>query len=157
MRQHPQASTADKTLNQYRDQVFEQCGKMGDKPEGLYTLTAPTGTGKTLALLHFALRHCLKHGKKRIIIVLPFLTLAEQNADTYAKIIPNVLVDHSQSDLPEEARELAARWSAPVIITTSVRFFEALFSDRPIRLPKCSTTLQAALWYLTRPRACLPV
>ena len=56
-----QASTADKTLNQYRDQVFEQCGKMGDKPEGLYTLTAPTGTGKTLALLHFALRHCLKH------------------------------------------------------------------------------------------------
>ena len=126
-----QASTADKTLNQYRDRVFEQCGNMGDEPEGLYTLTAPTGTGKTLALLHFALRHCLKHGKKRIIMVLPFLTLAEQNADTYSEIIPNVLVDHSQSDLPEEARELAARWNAPVIITTSVRFFEALFSDRP--------------------------
>ena len=126
-----QASTADKTLNRYRDQVFEQCGNMGDEPEGLYTLTAPTGTGKTLALLHFALRHCLRHGKKRIIIVLPFLTLAEQNADTYSKIIPNVLVDHSQSDLPEESRELAARWSAPVIITTSVRFFETLFSDRP--------------------------
>ena len=126
-----QASTADKTLNRYRDQVFEQCGNMGDEPEGLYTLTAPTGTGKTLALLHFALRHCLKHGKKRIIIALPFLTLAEQNADTYSKIIPNVLVDHSQSDLPEESRELAARWSAPVIITTSVRFFETLFSDRP--------------------------
>lgn len=126
-----QASTADKTLNRYRDQVFKQCGNTGDAPEGLYTLTAPTGTGKTLALLHFALRHCLKHGKKQIIIVLPFLTLAEQNADTYSKIIPNVLVDHSQGDLPEEARELAARWSAPVIITTSVRFFEALFSDRP--------------------------
>lgn len=58
-----QSSTADKALNRYRDQVFEQCGKMGDEPEGLYTLTAPTGTGKTLALLHFALRHCLKHGK----------------------------------------------------------------------------------------------
>ena len=71
-----------------------------------------------MALLHFALRHCLRHGKKRIIIVLPFLTLAEQNAATYAKIIPNVLVDHSQSGLPEDARELAARWSAPVIITT---------------------------------------
>ena len=126
-----QASTADKTLNRYRDQVFEQCGNMGDGPEGLYTLTAPTGTGKTLALLHFALRHCLRHGKKRIIIVLPFLTLAEQNAKTYSEIIPNVLVDHSQSDLPKEARELAARWSAPLIITTSVRFFEALFSDRP--------------------------
>lgn len=126
-----QNSTADKTLNMYRDQVFEQCGKMGDEPEGLYTLTAPTGTGKTLALLHFALQHCLRHGKKRIIIVLPFLTLAEQNAATYSKIVPNVLVDHSQSDLPEAARELAARWSAPFIITTSVRFFEGLFSDRP--------------------------
>lgn len=126
-----QNSTADRTLNACRDQVFEQCGNMGNEPEGLYTLTAPTGTGKTLALLHFSLRHCLKHGKKRIIIVLPFLTLAEQNAATYAKIIPNVLVDDSQSDLPESARELAARWSAPVIITTSVRFFEGLFSDRP--------------------------
>ena len=124
-------SNADKTLNAYRDQVFEQCGKMGDGPERLYTLTAPTGTGKTLALLHFALRHCLKNGKRRIIIVLPFLTLAEQNAKTYENIVPDVLVDHSQSNLPEEARELAARWSAPVIITTSVRFFEALFSDRP--------------------------
>ena len=125
------SSTADRTLNAYRDQVFDRCGKMGGEPEGLYTLTAPTGTGKTLALLHFALRHCLTHGKKRIIIVLPFLTLAEQAAGTYAKIVPNVLIDHSQSDLPEEARELAARWSAPVIITTSVRFFESLFSDRP--------------------------
>ena len=124
-------STADRTLNLYRDQVFEQCGKMGDEAEGLYTLTAPTGTGKTLAMLHFALKHCQKQGKKRIIVVLPFLTLAEQSAETYAKIIPNVLVDHSQSDLSEAARELAARWSSPVIITTSVRFFESLFSDRP--------------------------
>ena len=126
-----QSSTADRSLNTYRDRVFEQCGKMGDEPEGLYTLTAPTGTGKTLALLHFALRHCQEHGKQRIIVVLPFLTLAEQSAEVYSKIIPNVLIDHSQSDLPEDAWELAARWSAPVIITTSVRFFESLFSDRP--------------------------
>lgn len=124
-------STADESLNKYRNLVFDQCGKMGDEPEGLYTLTAPTGTGKTLALLNFALRHCLKHGKKRIIIVLPFLTLAEQNAAVYSEIIPNLLIDHSQSELPEDARELAARWSAPVIITTSVRFFESLFSNRP--------------------------
>ena len=126
-----QHSTADQALNSYRDQVFEQCGKMGREPEGLYTLTAPTGTGKTLALLHFALQHCLRHRKKRIIIVLPFLTLAEQSAKTYSQIIPNVLIDHSQSNLPENARELAARWSSAVIITTSVRFFESLFSDRP--------------------------
>ena len=124
-------STADEALNAYRDRGFEQCGNMGDAPEGLFTLTALTGTGKTLALLHFALRHCLKHGKKRIIIVLPFLTLAEQSAGTYAGIVPNLLIGRSQSDLPEGARELAARWSAPVIITTSVRFWGALLSDRP--------------------------
>ena len=52
-----QSSTADRSLNTYRDRVFEQCVKMGNEPEGLYTLTAPTGTGKTLALLQFALRH----------------------------------------------------------------------------------------------------
>lgn len=95
-----QSSTADRSLNTYRDRVFEQCGKMGNEREGLYTLTAPTGTGKTLALLHFALRHCQEHGKQRIIVVLPFLTLAEQSAEVYSKIIPNVLIDHSQSDLP---------------------------------------------------------
>ena len=161
-----QASTADKTLNQYRDQVFEQCGKMGDKPEGLYTLTAPTGTGKTLALLHFALRHCLKHGKKRIIIVLPFLTLAEQNADTYAKIIPNVLVDHSQSDLPEEARELAARlgekYSIPVLPVNCIDITEqdirdiiaSLLYQFPVQevaldLPGWVTSLESGHWLLS--------
>ena len=94
-------------------------------------MTAPTGTGKTLALLHFALRHARKTGKKRIIIVLPFLTLAEQNASTYEQIIPEILVDHSQSELPESAWELSSRWSVPFVITTSVKFFEALFSNRP--------------------------
>lgn len=126
-----QQSKADAIVNHFRDSVFEQCGEMGRHSEGLFTLTAPTGTGKTLALLHFALQHCLCQNKKRIIIVLPFLTLAEQNAAVYSKIIPDVLVDHSQSDLTETSRELASRWSSPVIITTSVRFFESLFSNRP--------------------------
>ncbi len=124
-------SVADPSLNRMRNELFEQCGNMGDLKEGLFTLTAPTGTGKTLALLHFALRHCVRTGKRRIIVVLPFLTLAEQNTDTYAKIIPDILIDHSQSRLSDEAREYASRWSAPFIITTSVKFFESLFADRP--------------------------
>ena len=84
-----------------------------------------------MAMLHFALRHCQTHGLRRIIVVLPFLTLAEQTEKEYKELIPGLLVDHSQKDLPEEARELAARWDAPLVITTSVRFFESLFSDRP--------------------------
>lgn len=124
-------SVAETSLNQIRNSLFMQCGKMGDAEEGLFTLTAPTGTGKTLALLHFALRHCMAHGKHRIIVVLPFLTLAEQNTATYAQIIPDILVDHSQSNLSDEAREFASRWSTPFIITTSVKFFESLFASHP--------------------------
>ncbi len=124
-------SSSDASLNQIRNDLFEQCGNMGDSAEGLFTLTAPTGTGKTLALLHFALRHCQSSGKRRIIVVLPFLTLAEQNADTYKKIIPDILIDHSQSTLSDDAREFASRWSAPFIITTSVKFFESLFAGHP--------------------------
>lgn len=125
-------SDSDESLNKIRNDLFDICGKCGENSaEGLFTLTAPTGTGKTLALLHFALRHCLTTRKKRIIIVLPFLTLAEQNTNTYEKIIPNVLVDHSQSDISDDAREFTSRWSAPFIITTSVKFFETLFSHKP--------------------------
>lgn len=124
-------SGADPVLNEFRNQLFERCGQAGEQDSDLFTLTAPTGTGKTLALLHFALRHCQYTGKRRIIVVLPFLSLIEQSADIYQKIIPDVIEDHSQSNLSEEMREHAARWDQPFIITTSVRFFEALFADQP--------------------------
>ena len=124
-------SHADPLLNQFRNQLFDRCGQSGEQPGGIFTLTAPTGTGKTLALLHFALRHCQYTGKRRIIVVLPFLSLVEQNAGIYRKIIPEAMEDHSQSNLPDELREHAARWDPPFLITTSVRFFESLFSDCP--------------------------
>lgn len=124
-------SNSDNKLNSIRDLVFDKCGIAGDGAPGVYTLTAPTGTGKTLALMNFALRHCAKHNKKRIIIVLPFLSLTEQNAEVYRKIYSGVLEDHSQSNLCDNEREFSARWRVPVIITTSVKFFETLFSRSP--------------------------
>lgn len=124
-------STAEQGLNRLRDELFDQCGVMGEQPPGLFTLTAPTGTGKTLAMLHFALRHCIANGQRRIIVVLPFLTLTEQNAAVYRNIVPELLEDHSQKELDEEYREYAQRWSVPLIVTTSVRFFETLFASRP--------------------------
>ena len=125
------SSKADSKINKIRNQVFDICGDAGEKQPGLFTLTAPTGVGKTLAMLHFALRHCQKNKMRRIIIVLPFLSLAEQSEKEYCKIVPNILVDHSQKNLPKEIRELASRWDAPMIITTSVKFFESLFADKP--------------------------
>lgn len=125
------SSDSEASLNALRNQLFDQCGTMGEQPPGLFTLTAPTGTGKTLAMLHFALRHCIANGQRRIILVLPYLTLTEQNADTYRKIVPDLLEDHSQKELDEAYREYAQRWSVPLIVTTSVRFFETLFASRP--------------------------
>ncbi len=131
-------STADTGLNRLRNELFDTCGRAGDQKPGLYTLTAPTGTGKTLALLHFALRQCVANGQQRIIIVLPFITLTEQNADEYRKILGDdvLLEDHSQRQLTEEQRFFAQRWDMPVIVTTSVRFFEALFADKAPSLRK---------------------
>lgn len=125
-------SSANPVLNLIRDQFYERCGNAGEEnPEGLFTLTGPTGVGKTLALLHFALRHCAKWNKKRIIVVLPFLSLTEQTVKEYQHIMDSILEDTSQAEWMDEAREYAARWSTPVIITTSVKFFESLFCDRP--------------------------
>ncbi len=126
-------SQAHTELNALRDRVFVRCGQVGAEAEpGVFTLTAPTGTGKTMALLHFALRHCLSHPTlKRIILVLPFLTLTEQSANAYASIVPDILQDHSQSEMDAEAGEHAAKWDSPFIITTSVKFFQTLFANQP--------------------------
>lgn len=125
-------SRSDPELNRLRDLVYDRCGAAGEEhPPGVFTLTAPTGIGKTLALLHFAVRHCIRFHKRRIILVLPFLTLTEQSEQVYRNIVPEILPDHSQSSLTDEQRELAERWDAPFIITTSVKFFESLFADLP--------------------------
>lgn len=126
-----QASSSATEVNKLRNQVFERCGEAAATPAGLFTLTAPTGVGKTLAMMNFALRHCKQNNLPRIIVVLPYLSLAEQTQSVYQNIFPEILVDHSQQELTEETRDMAARWAAPVIITTSVRFFESLFSDKP--------------------------
>lgn len=117
-------------VNALRDLLFERCGEAAEQKEGLFTLTAPTGTGKTLALLHFALQHAVKYKKSRIIIVLPFLALTEQSYQVYSKIIPEILQDHSQSELDDRQREFAERWESPFIITTSVKFFQVLFAQK---------------------------
>ena len=135
-------STSDKRINKIRNKVYKDCLEASELPPGLFTLTAPTGSGKTLALLSFALHHGKKYEKKRVIIILPYLTLIEQNAAIYRKICPNLLEDHSlvaTHKIPEDEKvraEITARWSAPIIVTTAVNFFETLFSDDPGELRK---------------------
>jgi CRISPR-associated endonuclease/helicase Cas3 len=137
-------SSATNSVKELREQVTSACADAADLPIGIFTLTAPTGSGKTLAMLRFALLHAKQHNLRRIIVVLPFLTIIEQTARIYREIFKEfgeqfVLEDHSlahdegkDDDGPENrAKLLAENWDAPIVITTNVRFFEALHHNRP--------------------------
>lgn len=130
-REKQQGSAASPALNCMRDELFDACLAAGDEAPGLFTLTAPTGLGKTLALLAFALQHCRHWGKRRVILVLPYLTLIEQNCKDYRAVIPELLELHSNVHWTEDERLLAQRWDAPCIVTTNVSFFQPLFSAQP--------------------------
>ncbi len=128
-------SNASEQLNSLRNDLFNACLDSGKKPKGIYTLTAPTGAGKTLSMLAFALKHAAQHQLRRIIFVMPYLNIIEQNALVYREVLKNygenlILEDHSLVDLPEEQRLFAENWDAPIIVTTTIRFFEGLFSNR---------------------------
>ena len=137
------STTATTSVRTLRSEVSAACAKASNLPVGIFTLTAPTGSGKTLAMLRFALLHAKQHGLGRIIVVLPFLTLIEQTAKIYSEIFKDVnenyvLEDHSlareecdDDGQDNRAKLMAENWDAPIVITTNVRFFEALHSNRP--------------------------
>lgn len=126
--------TTDSDMNRLRNQVYDLCAENGLKKTGFLTLTAPTGTGKTLALMKFALQQAKAFHKDRIIVVLPFLSIINQNAKIYQDIFGEdvVLVDDSQTEYTDETRIQSERWSSPIIVTTSVKFFSTLFASKAI-------------------------
>lgn len=128
-------------LNRLRCDILNTCLNAGNKGKGLYTLTVPTGGGKTVASLAFALRHAKLHGLRRVIYVVPYTSIIEQNAAVFRDILGegNVLEHHAgvQFDLtdsasPEETRKALAaeNWDMPVVVTTAVQFFESMYADR---------------------------
>lgn len=128
----------DSMINRLRNQVYASCEKNGALKTGFLTLTAPTGSGKTLALMKFALRQAATFKKNRIIIVLPYLSIINQNAAIYQSIFGEdmVIIDDSQTDFDDETRLYADRWSSPIIVTTSVKFFKTLFASKATELRK---------------------
>jgi CRISPR-associated endonuclease/helicase Cas3 len=136
-----------------RNQIYQACLEAADRPPGLFRLTAPTGGGKTRAAMAFALRHALRHGHRRVIVAVPFISITEQTADVYRNIfetdgdVPVVLEHHSGAgtDDPDDdsfrqsevwSRLAAENWDAPIVVTTTVQLFESLFSARPGRCRK---------------------
>jgi CRISPR-associated endonuclease/helicase Cas3 len=137
-------SEAPKTdVNTIRSQILKQCIKKSSESPNIYTLTVPTGGGKTLASMAFALNHALKYKKNRIIYVIPYTSIIEQTADQFRRIFGNVVIEHHSnldtSDIAtyETYSNLACEnWDAPVIVTTSIQFFESLFASRTSRCRK---------------------
>lgn len=134
-------------LNRLRCEILNTCMEAGRKPRGVYTLTVPTGGGKTVASLAFALRHAVEHGMQRVIYVIPYTSIIDQNAQVFRDILGsgNVLEHHSgvQFDLSdgaaaEDVRKALAteNWDMPVVVTTAVQFFESLYAARSSRCRK---------------------
>lgn len=130
-----------------RRQVLDSALRGAEEPAGLFSMTVPTGGGKTLAALAFALAHAGRHGLRRIIYVAPYLSIIEQNAREIRRALqaendsavvfehhslaePVCQTDEDEAQSSEAARR-AENWAAPVIVTTNVQFYESLFSNLP--------------------------
>lgn len=145
-RQRKQAANPNSPLGLLRNRIFDACFDAGSLPQGFFSLTVPTGGGKTLSAMNFALAHAKTHGLRRVIIVIPYLSIIEQNAAEYRRVLGNdvVLENHSgvspREDSSEEERSrlelVSENWDAPVIVTTSVQFLESLFASSPSKCRK---------------------
>jgi CRISPR-associated helicase Cas3/CRISPR-associated endonuclease Cas3-HD len=131
----------DTMVNRYRKEILQQCISAADKEPGFFSLTVPTGGGKTLSSLAFAMEHAIKYGMKRIIYVIPYTSIIEQNADVFRNIFGDdaVLEHHSNFEINEnnyKSQLAIENWDAPLIVTTNVQFFESLFHNRTSRCRK---------------------
>ena len=141
---------SDTGVNRIRQEVLCACREKGLRESGLYSLTVPTGGGKTLSGMAFALEHSVKHGKGRIIYVIPYTSIIEQTASILRGVFgyDNVIEHHSNLDPDREtqrSRLAAENWDAPVIVTTNVQFFESLYAAKSSRCRKLHNIINSVV------------
>lgn len=147
--ENPQGS-----LNRTRCEILKSVVCGAGQEEGLFTLTVPTGGGKTIASVAFALRHAALHGMRRVIYVIPYCSIIEQTQKTFETIFgkENVIAHYSnveydtENSKEAEQRYLAAEnWDAPIVLTTAVQFFESLYSNRSSACRKLHNIVDSVL------------
>jgi CRISPR-associated endonuclease/helicase Cas3 len=157
----PRLEANPSNINMWRDAVRTAALARAADPPGVFTLTVPTGGGKTLTSLAFALAHAREHGLDRVVIVIPFTSIIEQTAREYREKLGElgdaVLEHHSAFDMEDEAKWARARvgperlrlhmerWDHPIVVTTAVQFFESLFSNRPSRCRKLHSLARSVI------------
>lgn len=140
------------TINGRRTEILRYCLELGKSEKGLFRLTVPTGGGKTIASLAFALRHALENQMDRIIYVIPYTSIIEQNAKVFRDILgdENVLENHCNVDYEsvDELRPMhlaTENWDKPVVVTTNVQFFESLFANKSSKCRKLHNIVNSVI------------
>jgi len=144
------ATGSKSPVNDLRSAVLANCRKMADSPTGAFSLTVPTGGGKTLSAMDFALRHAIEHNLDRVIVAIPFTSITEQTANVYRHIFgaDSVVEHHSAIDPVDDTpanRRASENWDAPIIVTTNVQLFESIFANKTSRARKIHSVAKSVL------------
>ncbi|MDH5730289.1 MAG: CRISPR-associated endonuclease Cas3'', partial [Gammaproteobacteria bacterium] len=147
-----QLNASTSPLVKIRDSILQACNDAAELEPGIFSLTVPTGGGKTLSSLAFALKHAEKYKKKRIIYAIPFTSIIEQNADVFRAFVGEdaVLEHHSNLDFDpkletNKSRLAAENWDASLIVTTNVQLFESLHASRTSRCRKLHNLVNSVI------------
>ncbi|MCW5590285.1 MAG: CRISPR-associated helicase Cas3' [Legionellales bacterium] len=136
-------------INQIRFSILDSCRQKASSEPGIFTLTVPTGGGKTLASMAFALDHAVKYHKKRIIVAIPYTSIIEQTANQYREIFGDQIIEHHSNIEPEKenskSRLATENWDAPIIVTTNVQLFESLFAAKSSRCRKLHNLINSVI------------